>query len=316
MNRRWKLLLMLGLWDVVSPAQARTDPLQWSIPALSARSYTAGPLISRGILARGAGFTRYGLQFKSDGLTEYGFADVPDGPGPFPVIVMVHGHVNAWVYRTLDYTTRYADSLAGAGFLVLHPDLRGYGRSQGAEPLFYAGYSVDVLNLIGSVEQYVGQGVLTKARRGPVGLWGHSLGGNVVLRAAVVKPEWVSAVLMYGGMSGDVRENATQEVNVYRDPAGRQVLRLPTSLTDTVSTPDYEARLKAAFSINWGAADREVPPAWSRALCTRLGKLGKSRDCFSYAGAPHLFPVGSSWNTAFLSRTTAFFQKFLGKSLQ
>ena len=315
MTQPWRLLL-LGFWAFVSTAQAATNPLQWSIPALSARSYTAGPLSSRGVLGRGAGFTRHALQFRSDGLTQYGFADVPDGPGPFPVIVMVHGHVNPSAYHTPDYTTRYADALARAGFLVLHPDLRGYGRSQGTEPLFYAGYSVDVLNLIGSVQQYAGQGVLTRARRGPVGLWGHSLGGNVVLRAAVVKPEWVSAVLMYGGMSGDVRQNAAQEVNVYRDPAGSQVLRFPTSITESVSTPGYEARLNAAFSIHWGTSDREVPPAWSEALCLRLRQLGKAHDCVSYAGAPHLFPAGSDWNTAFLTRSTAFFQKFLGKPIK
>lgn len=124
-----KALLLLGLSSAVSTAQARTDPLQWSIPALSARRYTAGPLTSRGVLSRGSGFTRYALQFSSDGLTQYGFVDVPDGSGPFPMIVMVHGHVSASAYHTLDYTTRYADALARAGFLVLHPDLRGYGRS-------------------------------------------------------------------------------------------------------------------------------------------------------------------------------------------
>lgn len=309
-------LLLLSLVIVVASAQAETNPLQWSLATLSARSYTAGPLTSQGVLGQSAGLTRYALQFRSDGLAEYGFADVPDGPGPFPVIVMVHGHVNPSAYHTLDYTTRYADALARAGFLVLHPDLRGYGRSQGTEPLFYAGYTVDVLNLIGSVEQYAGQGVLTKAQRGPVGLWGHSLGGNVVLRAAVVKPEWVSAVLMYGGMSGDVRENALQEVNVYHDPVGRQVLQLPISVTESVSTPGYEARLKAAFSIHWGTSDRDVPPAWSDALCLRLRKLGKTHDCFSYVGAPHLFPAGSDWNTALLMRTTAFFQKVLAQPLQ
>ncbi len=36
-------------------------------------------------------FTRTLINDPSDGLTIYGFIDVPRGPGPFPVIIALHG---------------------------------------------------------------------------------------------------------------------------------------------------------------------------------------------------------------------------------
>jgi dienelactone hydrolase len=293
-------------------AQSAANLSQWSVERLSQRSYDGGPLLVEGTLPGGPGFTRLQIRFQSDGLTEYGFADVPDGPGPFPVIVVVHGHVNALSYRTTTYTTRFADTLARAGFLVLHPDLRGHGRSQGqTEPPFLAGYAVDVLNLIGSVRIHPGQGVLRKAMVGKVGLWGHSDGGNVVLRALVVKPGWIGAAVLYSAISGDERQNAAQDA-IYGDVTrSRQVLSLPPALLDAVSPSHFLNRITAPLSIHSGTADTEGPPGWAATLCHQLATLKQRSQCFSYRAAPHLFPAGSRWDTSFVSRTTAFFQKML-----
>ena len=65
-------------------------------------------------LAVSDAFTRTLITYPSDGLTIYGFVNVPVGEGPFPVIIAVHGYVEPEVYSTLDYTTRYADGLARA----------------------------------------------------------------------------------------------------------------------------------------------------------------------------------------------------------
>ena len=294
--------------------QAASDPLVWSTDRLAQQTYDGGPLLAQRVLSRSSGFTRSLIRFDSGGLNEYGFANVPDGPGPFPVIVMVHGYTSAATYRTTTYTTRYADDLARHGFLVLHPDLRGHGRSQGqADPPFLAAYAVDVLNLIGSVRGHAGQGVLAKARPGPVGLWGHSDGGNVVLRSLEIKPDWVKAAVLYSSISADERQNARQDVISYGgEPVqARRILSLPATVLDAVSPVTALSRITASLSIYSGQADREGPPVWAAELCRRLGTLGKVRECFSSPGAPHLFPAGTTWNTQFLARTTAFFKREL-----
>ena len=307
-------LLFSFLLACATFGQAASDPLVWSTARLAQHTYDGGPLRVQRVLSRSSGFTRSLIQFDSGGLTQYGFADVPDGPGPFPVIVMVHGYTDAATYRTTTYTTRYADDLARHGFLVLHPDLRGHGRSQGqADPPFLAAYAVDVLNLIGSVRGHAGQGVLAKARPGPVGLWGHSDGGNVVLRSLEIKPDWVKAAVLYSSISGDERQNARQDVISYGgDPVqSRRILSLPAAVLDAVSPSAALARITAPLSIYAGRADRQGPPVWAAELCGRLKMLGKVHECFSFPGAPHLFPAGSTWNTQLLTRTTAFFERTL-----
>src|SRR5258708_40226364 len=75
----------------------------------------------------------------------------------YPVIVALHGYIDPAVYDTIDYTTRYADALAQAGYLVLHPNLRNYRLSDKGPNLLRVGFAVDVLNLIALVRTQSGQ---------------------------------------------------------------------------------------------------------------------------------------------------------------
>ena len=71
-------------------------------------------------------FVRYKVNYTSDGLTIHGFVNIPEGKGPFPVVVALHGYIPANEYETLDYSTRYADSIARKGYIVLHPNMRNF----------------------------------------------------------------------------------------------------------------------------------------------------------------------------------------------
>src|SRR5258708_28390985 len=81
-------------------------------------------------LTRTPTFTRYLIHYPSDGLTIYGFMDTPTAKPrngrSYPVILALHGYIDPAVYDTIDYTTRYADALAQAGYLVFHTNLRDY----------------------------------------------------------------------------------------------------------------------------------------------------------------------------------------------
>ncbi len=103
-----------------------------TIPSLRQRAYGQGEFKVQATLQVTRAFTRTLVSFASDGLTVYGFMNTPRGQGPFPVVLVLHGYVNPRTYRTpFGYTQRYADALAEAGFLVVHPDYRGHGRSEG-----------------------------------------------------------------------------------------------------------------------------------------------------------------------------------------
>jgi dipeptidyl aminopeptidase/acylaminoacyl peptidase len=284
-----------------------------TIADLAARSYGEGELRVEEVLGVTDAFTRTLVAYDSDGLTVYGFMNVPFGPGPFPVVLVNHGYVDPAVYRTLTYTTRYADALARAGFVAIHSNFRGYGASDDGPNEFRAGYTADVLNLAALVRKQGGQaGSLELADPQAIGLWGHSMGGGVTLKAITARPDLAEAAVLYGAMSGDEQRNHEQIYNVFSggtrglyDPAN------PPSAEDLarLSPIDHLARITTPVSIHHGTADDQVPAWWSDDLCLRLEELAKEVECFVYAGQPHTF-VGRG-DALFQQRVVDFFRKHL-----
>jgi dienelactone hydrolase len=278
------------------------------IDSLRERSYGQGEFRVEQTLQAAGAFTRTLISFDSDGLTQYGFMNTPKGEGPFPVVLVLHGYVNPAAYRTpTAYTQRYADALARAGFLVIHPDYRGHGRSEGDEEqgnLFRIGYAIDVLNLIEYAKR------LPNAKPDAIGLFGHSMGGGIAIRVAAVNPD-VKAVVLYGSMSGDEHANIDQIKNVFRGGASYMPEDdVPLELWDRISPINYLDDVQAAIQIHHGARDNQVPPAWSADLNERFTQLGKSVEYFSYPGAGHSLQ-GRNLNTM-MARVVRVFQEKLG----
>ncbi len=175
-----------------------------TIDDLSSRSYGGGDLIVEDVLAENSYFTRTLLSYPSDGLKIYGFMDIPrKGTPPYPVIIAVHGYIEPSIYNTIDYTTRYADAFARAGYLVIHPNLRGYPPSDSGDNLFRVGMAVDVLNLIALVKAGGGQpGPLAKADSQRIGLWGHSMGGGMYYSSDHRKSGCKSGCSLWGDERG------------------------------------------------------------------------------------------------------------------
>src|SRR5258708_16353527 len=185
-----------------------------SIPERVARTYGGGQVTIVQTLATTSAFTRYLIHYPSDGLTIYGFMDVPIGVprkgGAFPVIIALHGYIDPGIYQTLDYTTLYADALARAGYLVLHPNLRNYPPSDSGPNILRVGFAVDVLNLVAIVRSQAGQpGPLQAASPTAVGVWGHSMGGGGVIRVMTVYP-LIRAGGLLAPLCGDDRLNTAR----------------------------------------------------------------------------------------------------------
>lgn len=281
-----------------------------TIDDLTKRTYGSGQIASERVMARNPDFTRYLIRYPSGGLTLYGFMNVPTGAGPYPVVLVLHGYVNPATYHTLTYTTRYADALARMGYVVLHPNYRGHPPSQGRpEGPFRVNYATEVLDLAAMVRAQAGKpGPLQKANS-RIGLLGHSMGGGIALRVAVVDPK-IRAVVLYGAMSGDEAKNARQIYYVFsRRQRGLEELNTPASELAKISPINYLSRTKAAFSIHHGTADDQVPYAWSVEICEKLKALGKPTECFGYHNARHTFTGG--YYTTFLRRVEAFFERTL-----
>jgi dipeptidyl aminopeptidase/acylaminoacyl peptidase len=281
-----------------------------TIADLSARTYGGGEIKIVSTLGRYAEFTRYEVVYPSDGLSIYGFMDIPKGDGLFPVVIAVHGYVSPQGYSLIDYTTRYADALARAGFLVIHPALRGYPPSDNGPDRFRVGFAIDVLNLIAIVKQQAGTpGDLSTADAEHIGLWGHSMGGGVVIRVLTVTHD-VQAAVLYGAMSADDQLNYERIYQVFSNGQDKPE-ELNTSAADfqRISPSNFLGQITAAVSIHHGENDQTVPPAWSQDLCSRLQALGKTAECYTYPGETHVFTGGG--DQQFIQRSIDFYNQYL-----
>ncbi|MBN1451562.1 MAG: alpha/beta fold hydrolase [Anaerolineales bacterium] len=294
------------------PTPTPTPELYWeySIEYLRSRAYGGGKIEITETPGQNSAFTRHYFRYDSDGLSIYGFANLPHGDGPFPVIIALHGYIEPEIYQTLDYTTHYADALASAGYLVLHPNLRGYPPSDSGDNLFRVGMAIDVLNLIALVKENSGApGLLQTADPSRIGLWGHSMGGGVSTRALAVSPD-VKAAVLYAAMTGDEQKNYEAIYRWLNGSMGLEELAVPSEALKRISPMYFFEDITAPVSIHHGLEDKLVPVQWSMQTCEGLKALGKAVECHYYENMPHTFY--GSVDKKFIQYTIRFFDRYLG----
>jgi dipeptidyl aminopeptidase/acylaminoacyl peptidase len=234
---------------------------------------------------------------------------VPLGDGPFPVIIALHGYIEPEIYQTLDYTTHYADALASVGYLVLHPNLRGYPPSDEGDNLFRVGMATDVLNLVALVQENSGKpGLLQNAAPEYIGLWGHSMGGGVSTRVLTVSQD-IDAAVLYAPMTGDEQKNFEGIYRWSNFSRGIDELAVPTEALVNISPMYFFENISAPVSIHHGLEDKLVPVQWSMQTCEQLKALNKDVECHYYEDMPHTF-YGPR-EKEFIRYTIQFYDKHL-----
>jgi dipeptidyl aminopeptidase/acylaminoacyl peptidase len=288
------------------------DPYaSYTIEALANRAYGGGELAIVDTLERNDHFARYLIAYPSDGLTIYGFMNVPNEGSKFPMALVLHGFIPPAEYKTLAYTRRYADALAEAGYFVIHPNFRNYPPSDSGPDAFRSGFAVDVLNLIAIIrtQSQDAEGVLRRADADNIHLWGHSMGGGVALRVVTVNnAPYVKSAVLYGSMSGDESLNYERIRQWSNNSNGQFELAANAETLAAISPIEHLERINAAISIHHSDADERVPVAWSQDLCARMEALDHALECFIYNGAPHTFIP--PWDTVFIERVNNFFARY------
>lgn len=263
----------------------------YSVTALRDREYGSGEFVVDRLWYSYTLFNRYYVIYDSDGLSIHGFVNIPKGDGPHPVIVMIHGSVPRSEYQTLDYTLRYADHLAKNGYIVLHPNMRSYPPSDPPPPGsrdFHAGYAADILNLVAYVRDMAGEeGIFRTADVSRMGIWGHSIGGSIAMRAMSVEPDTFQAALLYAPVSQRYG-GVVPDSDIY----------------------DLSA-VGAKLSIHHGEEDEVIRVGDSRRLCDQLTAVGNNSDCYFYEGQPHTFYRDQWADPLLMERTLDLFDSIL-----
>ena len=280
-----------------------------TIEDLRGRSYGGGEVAVQGVLGVTTAFTRSLITYPSDDLTIYGFVNVPVGEGPFSVAIVLHGYIDPAVYETVAYTTRYADALARGGYIVLHPNLRGYPPSDSGPNAFRVGMAIDVLNLLAIVRETAGEaGPLAQADPSAIALMGHSMGGGITWRALTVD-QGIGAAVLYGSMHPDEQENLAWRMR--RSGGQGSGIEMAASAEDLarVSPSSYLQDIVTPLSIHHSVDDETVPYEWSDELAARMQALGKTADLYLYENTPHTFRGEA--DQLFMERMVAFFDAHL-----
>ncbi len=293
-----------------------------SILAMRQRVYPGSTITVEETLKPGANYSRYIASYQSEGLKIYALLTIPDGeepPGGWPAIVLNHGYIPPAQYRTTERYIAYVDWLARSGYIVLRIDYRGHDRSDGEARGAYGdpGYTVDVLNAVASLKEYP----LVNPER--IGMWGHSMGGYLTLRAIVISPDiragviWAGVVGSYPDLLNRWRRRdasiptpSTPGFRRWRDMWVEQ-FGTPEENPDFwngISANSYLADLSGPIQLHHGTADEEVPLEFSETLYEQIMQAGTTAEFYTYDGDNHNL---SNFFSQAMTRTIEFFDRYL-----
>jgi acetyl esterase/lipase len=257
-------------------ARAAAPPVQWSEIA-TARVPPADQRIAYG----------------PDSL-HFGELRIPDGDGPFPIAVVIHG--GCW---QSEYDLRHAaaesEALRVAGIATWTIEYRRVGDAGGGWPLTF----LDVARAIDFVPQLAARAPRIDASR--VVLIGHSAGGHLALWAASLPSNDTDSppppslplrgVVSLAGIT-DLRSYGAQPGSC--NSAVPQLMGGPPDEHDarySAANPIELVPLRTPVRLIHGALDPIVPPAQSRDFAARNREAGGSATVTLVDGAGHFDPI-------------------------
>ncbi len=311
--------------------------VEMSIPYLRGKTYQS-QLDELTVQSQHPNYTAYLTSYQSEGLKINGLLTQPTGEMPdggWPAIVFVHGYIPPQQYETTERYVDYVDYLARNGFVVFKIDLRGHAESEGdpSGAYYSSGYIIDTLNAYSALQN------ANFVNATQIGLWGHSMAGNVVFRAWAVKPN-IPAVVIWAGAGytyQDLQEYGLHDPSYQpradqpwadrpsqASPSGQQRRQ---SLRDILGevTPDnplwspiiptnYLSDISGAIELHHAVNDETVNIEYSRNLNRLLDETDIPHQFYEYPSGGHNIS-GSNFSLA-MQRTVRFFHQYLDHSVR
>lgn len=297
-------------------ATVEFDGSRLTIDFLRSQRYPGSPIQIEEVLSRGSNYDRYLVSYRSEGLKIYALMTVPRGARPatgWPVIIFNHGYIPPEIYRPTERYVAYVDGFARSGYIVFRPDYRGHGFSEGEARGAYGApdYTIDVLHAVSSVKRYA------HADPNRIGMWGHSMGGYITLRAMVTNDDIKAGVVWAGVVASypDLIERWTSNWADVPESERRWRTELLTHYGPTdedsefwasISANSYLADLSGPVQIHHGTADDIVPVQFSVKLYDQLKAAGVSAEIYTYLDDDH--NITQNLDLA-LARSIAYFNQ-------
>ncbi len=293
-------------------------PFPMAIEVLRQGDYPGSEITVVEELAAGANYWRYYVYYLSEELKIYALLTVPQGEMPeggWPGIVFNHGYIPPDEYRTTERYIDYVDRLARSGYVIFRIDYRGHDASEGDPQGAYGdpGYLVDVLNAVASLKRF------PQVNPEKIGMWGHSMGGYLTLRAMVISPDikagviWAGVVapypdILYNWHTGPLIPPANSRK--WRDDWVQQfgTPEQNPAFWASVSANSYLADLSGPLQLHYGTRDLDVPPEFSEILAAQVRAVGGEVKLYDYPDDNH--NISNYFNLA-MDRSIEFFDRYL-----
>ena len=276
-------------------------------------------------------YESYLVSYLSEGEKIYALLTIPKEPMPeggFPAIIFNHGYIPPKSYSTTGNYASYVDFLASNGFVILKIDMRGHGNSEGEAIGTYFGstYTYDVVSALKSLQK----SEIVNPKR--IGLWGHSMSGNLVLRSMLVSDEfkagviWAGAVYSYRDFAKyrisdssfqrmpvttpqkpNKNRESSSEILQFREDSSK--VDFSSHFWKAISLTENISLLRYPIQLHHAVDDNVVNIGYSRDLKSVLEENNKTFEYFEYQNGGHNI-TGNSFIQA-MQRSVEFFKKNL-----
>jgi dipeptidyl aminopeptidase/acylaminoacyl peptidase len=217
-----------------------------------------------------------------DGHTIPGYVTVPNGKGPWPLIVLPHG--GPFVSEVVVYD-EWSQMLANNGYMVLQPQYRGstnYGMKFYTDAFMQGGqggYKMQDDKDDGAL-YLVEQGLVDPDR---IAMFGWSYGGYAALVAASREDQIYQCVI-----AGAAVTDPLMQVNYYRfQLRGTGAIEQLRMWDDSISPLEEVDKVNVPMLIIHGDVDQRVPPDHAKKYFRALDKIGKPYKAVWLEGADH-----------------------------
>jgi dipeptidyl aminopeptidase/acylaminoacyl peptidase len=229
-----------------------------------------------------------------------GIINIPEGAGPFPIIVMFRGFVSQENYQTGTGTQPSAKVFAQNGYITIAPDFLGFGESdRETGDIFETRFQtyVTAVTLLKTVEAYTKDVIPVPNKlfslltnQSSIFIWGHSNGGQIALTTLEITGDTYPTVL-WAPVSMRFPASIRYYVNE-SDDGGRFLISQTAKFLETYdankySFTNYLDKIKAPIQLNQGTSDTSVAYWLTDSLNLKLKESTISAEYIKYYGADH-----------------------------
>ena len=236
-----------------------------------------------------------------DGETINGYVTIPNGEGPFPLVVMPHG--GPYVSETVDRFDEWSQMLANNGYMVLQPQYRG-SQKYGLD--FYKSAFINGSEAGRAMQDDKDDGALYLVKQGladpnRLAMFGWSYGGYAALIAASREEQIYQCVI-----AGAAVTDPDMQMDYYRYRIrGSQKIEQLTTWDGAISPIKEVKKINVPMLIVHGDNDQRVPPEHFEKYIDELDRAGIDYQKLILEGADHFS------NTLFYHHKIALYETML-----